>query len=309
MYPDTSQGQDESLEHLEAEIRKLRDRSESIKCETREMESSNDDLARENGLLLGTVLAVNEADYNSMRNETGVLERAQNANQRDVNILETQLRKLRKQCQLTDMEFNAVLTAVAHLSAENDKIQALVQLERSMLTPAAMQAAFEMIQKTMFDRISIITPEYVEHQYCNGEASGPETTIAVDLRGNELFASLLLFYLRISPACFLTHSNTFFDSLWLLYALQTAHATQSQGALQPAVRRTAPSVSVTELGSWLESDAISTPEEDRSVLVLGIKSGKRARKALRGLKWLKQRLALGRMSKIPPSNFSTGTVG
>ena len=158
-YPDTNEGRSESLEQIEAEIRKLRERSEAIKSETSEMEASNKELASGNGLLLSTVLAVNESSYSSMKNETGLLERAQNANQRDVNILETQLKKLRKQCQLTDMEFNAVLTAIGHLASENDKIQALVQLERSMLTPAAMQAAFEMLQRTMFDRISTITPE------------------------------------------------------------------------------------------------------------------------------------------------------
>src|SRR5687767_14584033 len=111
-YPSTKSARFADLEQLEAEIAKLSARKLKIKSETVEMSESNRQLAAENRLLQKVVSAVNERDYASMKHETGLLERAQNANQRDTNILENQLKKLHRACKQTDMEFNAVLTAI-----------------------------------------------------------------------------------------------------------------------------------------------------------------------------------------------------
>lgn len=160
-YPETEEARSASLAEMEEQIQRSMDRTRSVKLETQEMVTANRQLASENRALLQTVSAVNERDFASMRNETGVLERAQNALQRDINILELQLKKLHKTCQLTDMEFNAVLTAIQHLSAQNDAFEDTVQEERSVLTPAALQAAFELIQKTISEKLATIAPEYV----------------------------------------------------------------------------------------------------------------------------------------------------
>jgi regulator of replication initiation timing len=163
-YATSESGRTSELTQLEAEIKKLIARKASVKTETMEMTESNRQLAAENRLLQKVVSAVNERDYSSMKHETGVLERAQNANQRDTNILENQLKKLHRSCQQTDMEFNAILTAIGHFTAENDKLEALVQHERSVLTPAAMQEAFEIIQKSVSDKLAVISPEYVKRK-------------------------------------------------------------------------------------------------------------------------------------------------
>lgn len=160
-YPTTDSGRAQSLESLEAEITALKERKQAISAETTGIEQANRTLAGENARLLQAVSAVNENDIFSMRHETGQLERSENTNRRDINILEMQLKKLHKACQLTDMEFNAMLTVIGQLAAENDKIQAMVQHERSVLTPAALQVAFENIQKAIFDKMALITPEYV----------------------------------------------------------------------------------------------------------------------------------------------------
>lgn len=161
IYPDTETGRSDSLAALEAEIAHLSHRVNGVRSETKEMEASNRKLESENKDLLKNVSAVNERDYSSMKVETGLLERALNAGQRDINILETQLKKLQRSCQLTDTEFFAILSAIGHFTSENDKLEALVDAERSVLTPAAMQEAFEIIQKTLSEKLAMITPEYV----------------------------------------------------------------------------------------------------------------------------------------------------
>lgn len=160
-FPDTDEARAASLADMDAQIQSILDRTRSIKAETTDMTSANRTLAVENQKLLASVNAVKERDFVSMRNETGLLERAQNAAQRDINISELQLKKLRRACATTDMEFNALLVAINHFSTANDKFEDEVQAERSMLTPAAMQAAFEMMQQSISEKLAQIQPEYV----------------------------------------------------------------------------------------------------------------------------------------------------
>lgn len=150
----------EALQRLEQDIQRMADRMHSIKSETAEIVEDNKRLAQENRNLTAVVNSVNELDFNSMRTETGLIERNHNSNHRDINILETQLKKLHRSCQLTDMEFNSMLTAVKHLATEADQLEAVVLHEKSAVTPAALQVAFEIIQKTLSDKLSVITPEY-----------------------------------------------------------------------------------------------------------------------------------------------------
>jgi chromosome segregation ATPase len=157
--PETESGRLESLRALEAEMASLAKRLDSVKSETQEMDASNRKIALENRAYLKVISAVNDRDYSSMKLETGLLERALNSGQRDINIMETQLRKLQRSCQLTDTEFYALLTAIGHFTTENDKLEAIVQAEAAVLTPAAMQAAFEIIQKSLSDKLAQINPE------------------------------------------------------------------------------------------------------------------------------------------------------
>lgn len=160
-YPETDEARAASLAEMDAQIQAMTERTRSIKSETAGMAQSNHALELENQQLLATVSAVKERDFVSMRTETGVLERAQNALQRDINLSELQLKKLRKTCQTTDMEFNALLVAINRFSTANDKFEDEVQAERSLLTPAAMQMAFEMIQQAISEKLAQINPEYV----------------------------------------------------------------------------------------------------------------------------------------------------
>lgn len=165
-YPETEVERAASLADMDAQIEAMATRRRNIKAETAQMALSNRNLEAENQNLLAVVSAVKERDFASMRTETGVLERAQNALQRDINISEAHLKKLRKRCQTTDMEFNAILVAIKHLSTANDVFEDEVQAELATLTPAAMQVAFELLQQTISDKLAQIVPEYVLQSAC-----------------------------------------------------------------------------------------------------------------------------------------------
>jgi len=156
----TPEGRVESLKQLEGDFQRLMERARSVKAETADIIEDNERLAQEIRTLTKTVNSVNELDFYSMRHETGVLERAHNVNHRDINILETQLKKLHRSCQVTDMEFNAMLTAINHLATETDQLETVVHHEKSALTPAALQLAFETIQRSLSEKLAVITPEY-----------------------------------------------------------------------------------------------------------------------------------------------------